>query len=80
MELPSRKRCGAPRCTPSTAPREGDWSKALGALAIQVDEATSRKLDKIRGPRGTHFHTWTELGKHLDSMTECAQELRGLGL
>ena len=60
--------------------RGGDWSKALGALDIQVDEATSRKLDKVRGPEEPHFHTWTELGDHLDSMTECAQELRGLGL
>ena len=32
--------------------RGGNWSKALGALDIQVDNATSRKLDKVRGPKG----------------------------
>ena len=60
--------------------RGGDWAKALGALEIQVNETTRRKLEKIRRPRGPYFHTWTELVEHIDSLAERAEELRGLGL
>ena len=60
--------------------REGDWWGALDALNINVDQTTAEKLEKVSAPEECHFNSWTEFARHLDSISECAQELREIGL
>ena len=60
--------------------REGDWWGPLDALNIYVDETTTEKLENVSEPDGSHFSSWAEFTIHLDSMSECARELREIGL
>ena len=65
--------------------RSGNWENALEALDTRLDtdrlpDPVKRGIEGIPPPRHSDFENWDEFEQHLDSLEECAQQLRELGL
>ena len=61
--------------------RGGNWPAALRSLGqTPLDEADRKKINRIPGPVRANFRNWTQFDAHLDSLADCAKQLREIGL